>query len=102
MKMMLMAGAAALAAAATMPALAADTATAASAAANVAVPNNVLLADWKGPYGGVPPWDQVKPELFDEAIQFAIDDLKREYAAITDNPAAPTWENTIDAGEKAG
>ena len=28
-------------------------------AAAVAVPNNILLADWKGPYQGVPPWDQV-------------------------------------------
>ena len=102
MKMILMAGAAVLAtAAATMPALAADQASA-TGASTVAVPNNVLLTDWKGPYEGVPPWDQAKPELFDEAIQFAIDDLKREYAVITNNPAAPTWENTIEAGEKAG
>jgi peptidyl-dipeptidase Dcp len=99
MKMILMAGAAALAmGAGLMPATAQTT----SAAANVAVPNNVLLADWKGPYEGVPPWDQVRPEQFDEAIQFSIDELKREFAAITDNPAAPTWENTIDASEKAG
>ncbi len=103
MKAILMAGAAALAMAATaMPATAADTAAADSASASVAVPTNVLLADWKGPYEGVPPWDQVEPEQFDEAIQFAIDDLKRESAAIVNNPAPPTWENTIDAGEKAG
>jgi len=70
--------------------------------AQVAVPNNVLLADWKGPYQGVPPWDQVKPELFDEAIQFGIDEMKAEYAAIANNPAAPTFANTIEAGEKAG
>jgi len=99
MKMILMAGAAALATGAAMlPATAQTTAT----TATVAVPNNVLLADWKGPYQGVPPWDQAKPELFDEAIQFAIDELKREYAAITNNPAPPTWENTIEAGEKSG
>jgi peptidyl-dipeptidase Dcp len=101
MKVILMAGAAALAMAAT-PALAADSATAASAASSVAVPNNPLLAKWTGPYDGVPPWDQVKPELFDEAIQFGIDEQKREYDAIANNPAAPTWANTIDAGEKAG
>ena len=100
MKMILMAGAAALAmAAGATPAMAAETA---AAAASVAVPNNPLLAKWTGPYDGVPPWDQVKPELFDEAIQFAIDEQKREYDAIANNPAAPTWENTIDAGEKAG
>jgi peptidyl-dipeptidase Dcp len=101
MKAILMAGAAALATAAAIPAIAAD-ASMVSAAASVAVPNNVLLADWKGPYQGVPPWDQVKPELFDEAIQFGIDEMKREYQAIIDNPAAPTWANTVEAGEKAG
>src|SRR3954454_3393506 len=99
MKLILMAGAAALAmAAAVTPAMAAETA----AAASGAVPSNPLLAKWTGPYDGVPPWDQAKPELFDEAIQFAIDEQKREYDAIANNPAAPTWENTIDAGEKAG
>ena len=36
-------------------------------AAAVPVPDNILLADWTGPYLGVPPWDQVKPEQFDEA-----------------------------------
>ena len=102
MKMILMAGAAVLAMAATVPAMAADSATAASAANAVAVPSNPLLAKWTGPYDGVPPWDQVKPELFDEAIQFAIDDVKRESAAIANNPAPPTWENTIEAGEKSG
>ena len=25
---------------------------------------NPLIAPWTGPYGGVPPWDKVKPELF--------------------------------------
>ena len=102
MKMILMAGATALALSANAPALAADTAAASSAAASVTVPNNPLLAKWTGPYDGVPPWDQVKPELFDEAIQFGIDEQRREYEAIANNPAAPTWENTIDAGEKAG
>jgi hypothetical protein len=36
------------------------------------VPANPLLADWTGPYGGVPPWDQVKPELFPGAFEVAI------------------------------
>ena len=102
MKMILMAGAAVLATSAAMPALAADQAATASAVASVNVPNNVLLADWKGPYEGVPPWDQVKPEQFDEAIQFSVDEIKREFEAIANNPAAPTWANTIEAGEKAG
>ena len=99
MKSLLMAGTA-FAALAGLPVQTA--AVAQPAAAQPAVPNNVLLADWTGPYEGVPPWDKVKPELFDEAIQFGIDEMKREYEAIINNPAAPTWANTVDAGEKAG
>ena len=70
--------------------------------ATVAVPNNILLADWKGPYAGVPPWDQVKPEQFDEAYAFAIAELEREAAATANNPEAPTFANTIEAMERGG
>jgi len=41
--------------------------TAPAASASVAVPNNVLLADWSGPYDGVPPWDKVDPKLVRQA-----------------------------------
>ena len=44
-------------------------------AATAVVPDNILLKDWTGPYDGVPPWDQVKPELFPQAFQFGIDEL---------------------------
>ena len=71
-------------------------------ASAIPVPDNILLADWKGPYAGVPPWDQIKPELFDEAYAFAIAELEREAAASANNPAAPTFENTILAMEKSG
>src|SRR5688572_18301894 len=67
-----------------------------------AVPDNVLLADWTGSYGGVPPWDKVTPELFPEAIQFGIDEQRREVLAIANNPAAPTFANTVEALEKTG
>ena len=70
--------------------------------AAVAVPANILLADWTGDYGGVPPWDKVRPDLFDQAIQFGVDEQAREYRAIVDNPEAPTFANTIEAGERAG
>ena len=76
--------------------------TPAAATPNVVVPNNPLLAEWTGPYGGVPPWDKVKAELFPGAFQFAIDEQRREYLAIANNPVAPTFENTIVAMEKAG
>ena len=72
------------------------------AAAAVAVPDNILLKDWAGPYAGVPPWDQVKPALFPQAIQFGIDEMLREVDAIANNPEHPSFENTIAALEKSG
>ncbi len=104
MKTFLLGGAAALSLAGAAS-LALDTAVAAQAAPAgpaAAVPNNVLLADWTGPYDGVPPWDKVKPELFPEAIQFGIDEQRREVLAIANNPAAPTFANTVEALEKSG
>jgi peptidyl-dipeptidase Dcp len=50
----------------------------------------------------VPPWDQVKPELFPEAYQFAIDERRREVQAIINNPDAPNFVNTVEALERAG
>jgi peptidyl-dipeptidase Dcp len=67
-----------------------------------AVSANPLLADWTGPYGGVPPWDQVKPELFPGAFEAGIAEQRREIDAIVNNEAAPTFENTIVALERAG
>ena len=72
------------------------------AQAVVAIPDNILLADWSGPYDGVPPWDKVTPELFPEAIQFGIDEQRREVLAIADSPDAPTFANTVEALEKTG
>ena len=68
----------------------------------VAVPNNILLADWTGPYAGVPPFDKVTPALFPQALQFAIDERRSEILAIANNPEAPTFANTIEAYEKSG
>ena len=70
--------------------------------AQVPVPDNVLLADWTGPYDGVPPWDKVRPDLFPQAIQFGIDERRREVLAIADNPAPPTFANTVEALERTG
>ena len=75
---------------------------AAEAQPEVPVPNNPLLAEWSGPFGGVPAWDKVQPGMFPEALQFAIDEQRREVAAIVANPDAPNFDNTIAALEKAG
>ena len=94
MKMILMAGVAVLATAAVTPAMAAQQG---AAATNVAVPNNVLLADWKGPYGGVPPWDQVKAEQFDEAILCVRHSPGRGHvaAAVKVADGQPLWETPL-------
>ncbi len=60
-----------------------------------------LLAPWKGPFGGVPPWDQVKPADFIPAFTAAMDEERMRIQAIVANPEAPTFENTIVAMEKA-
>jgi peptidyl-dipeptidase Dcp len=99
LKILLLAGAAAIALSAA-PALAAQ-ATAAGAATAV-VPDNILLKKWTGPYDGVPPWDQVSTAQFPQAFQFSIDEMLKEVDAIANNPAEPTFENTIDAMERAG
>ena len=68
----------------------------------IPVPDNILLAEFAGPFAGVPQWDKVTPALFDEAFTFAIDEQRREIAAITADPAAPSFANTIEAYQKAG
>jgi peptidyl-dipeptidase Dcp len=64
--------------------------------------DSVLLRPWTGPYGGVPPWNEVRPdefvEAFDTAIELAEDDIRR----IAESPDAPTFENTVVALEHAG
>ena len=77
-------------------------ATAGAAQAAATVPDNILLKDWSGPYDGVPPFDKVTPAMFPEAMQFAIDEQKAEVLAIANNPAAPTFVNTVEALEKTG
>ena len=73
-----------------------------AAPAATAAAQNPLLADWTGPYGGVPPWDKVKPELFRPAYDVAIAEQRAEIEAIAANKAAPTFANTIEAMQRAG
>ncbi|MEO5612365.1 MAG: M3 family peptidase, partial [Sphingomicrobium sp.] len=84
------------------PAAVAEAPAAVVVPATIPVPDNVLLADWTGPYGGVPPWDRVKITQFPEAPQFSIEEQRREIAAIADNAEAPTFDNSIVALEKSG
>ena len=61
-----------------------------------------LLAPWKGPYGGVPPFDQVRTEDFLPAFDKAIEMAQSDIEAIANDDADPTFENTIEAMERTG
>ena len=61
-----------------------------------------LLSPWSGPYGGVPPWNLVRPDEFVANFEAAIVAAEKEIDAIASNPAPATFENTIVALETAG
>ncbi len=67
-----------------------------------AAPANVLLAPWTGPYGGVPPFDQVKVTDLQPALEAGMAQQLAEIDRIASDPAAPTFENTIAAMERTG
>src|SRR5690606_29668253 len=101
----LLAGAAALALGGCSTAMNQPVETAAQAPAADAdntVPDDILLQDWSGPFDGVPPFDQVRPDLFPEAFEYAIDERRREIQAITRHRAAPTFDNIIVPLERSG
>src|SRR4051812_23940857 len=62
---------------------------------------NVLMEEWSGPYGGVPPWDRVKAAHFSEALESSLADRHAAVVRIARNPEPPTFENTIEALERA-
>ena len=63
---------------------------------------NPLLQKWKGPYGGVPSFDEYKVSDFKPAIEIAINEKLKELNKIADNDQLPTFENTIAALELSG
>ncbi|MDB4938980.1 MAG: Dipeptidyl carboxypeptidase Dcp, partial [Labilithrix sp.] len=65
-------------------------------------PEIPLLAKWSGPHGGVPPFARVKVEHFKPAFEAAMDEKRRELAAIATSSSPPTFENTIAALDDAG
>jgi peptidyl-dipeptidase Dcp len=64
--------------------------------------DNPLLAEWAGPYGGVPAFDRMDLALLEPAMRRAIELHLAEIEAIASDPAAPTFDNTIVALERAG
>ena len=70
-------------------------------AAAVAAPNPLLSA-WSGPYGGVPPFNAVRPAQLPAAFTAAMAKLQAEVNAIKRNPAKPTFKNTNEAMQLTG
>src|ERR1700726_4930796 len=64
--------------------------------------SNPLLEPWSGPYGGVPRLDRVRVADFKPAMETAMAENLAEIDKISQNPAAPTFENTIAALERSG
>lgn len=63
---------------------------------------NALLKDWEGPYGGVPAFDQMKVSDVKEALEKGMELHLAEVESIADQTSEPTFENTIEAMERAG
>ncbi len=62
---------------------------------------NPLLASWTTPFE-MPPFDRVRPEHFLPAFNRAFAEEIGEIEAIAGSRAKPTFENTIEALERAG
>jgi peptidyl-dipeptidase Dcp len=63
---------------------------------------NLLLQEWTGPYGGVPPFDKVEVSQFKPAIEAGIAQTLADIDAIAANAEPANFENTIAAMERSG
>jgi peptidyl-dipeptidase Dcp len=64
-------------------------------------PNNPFFAPSTLPFQ-TPPFDKIKDEDYQPAIEAGMAEQLKEVQAIAANPATPTFENTIVALEKSG
>ena len=81
---------------------AAPSASTESLSAEVEAAKNLILAEWTGPYQGVPAFDKVSLIGLKPALEEAMALNLEEVEAIANNPEAPTFENTIVEMERAG
>src|SRR5882724_6634088 len=70
-------------------------------AASVAAEENPLLKAWQTPHQ-TPPFAEILPEHFIPAFEQAFVDHAAEITAISHDPAAPDFANTITALERSG
>ncbi|HUE96805.1 MAG TPA: M3 family metallopeptidase [Longimicrobiaceae bacterium] len=63
--------------------------------------SNPLLAEWTGPYGGFPPFDQVRVEHFAPGLDALMEERIAAVEGIAASREAATFENTVVALERA-
>ncbi|MEE2693004.1 MAG: M3 family metallopeptidase [Pseudomonadota bacterium] len=79
-----------------------ENSTAAAPSPASAASDNALLADWTGPYGGVPAFDRMNVADLKPALEAGMAKQLAEIDAIAGADEPPTFENTILAMEQAG
>ena len=62
---------------------------------------NPLLRPWTAPHA-MPPFGEVRPEHFAPAFEVAMREHRVELDAIADDPAAPSFENTVARFDACG
>ncbi|WP_417483501.1 M3 family metallopeptidase [Maricaulis sp.] len=80
----------------------ADTSTTTTETTETVMSDNALLAEWTGPYGGTPDFENASLDDLAAAIREGMALNLAEIDAITGNPEPATFENTILAMERAG
>ena len=80
----------------------ADTQASADSTAAQSPADNPLLADWTGPYNGVPAFDKMSVDLIGPALEAGMAKNLAELDAIAASAEAPTFDNTIVAMERTG
>ena len=64
--------------------------------------DTALLAEWTGPYGGVPAFDKMDLSTLKPSMEAGMAMSLEEIEKIANNPEPPTFENTIVAMERTG
>lgn len=72
------------------------------AATTEQISSNPLLAEWTGKNGGQPAFDKMDLALVKPALEAGMAAHLAEIDAIANNPAKPSFANTIEAMERAG
>ena len=64
-------------------------------------PDNPLLGSWTGPFEA-PPFAALEAAHFRSAFDAGLDQAREEIASVAADPAPATFENTVEALERAG